>query len=192
MFLRLVVSGLHKLVHLRVQSHCYSLRSLQLSLDAHVKCGWCYKSLNDAVFVAHPYHAVRDPLERAYIIDFENGGEPHAAIVDPVAAAAADNFDRKELLHEMPRYVLVHWTCSSQFVANGGVDALLLSDNAAARNRASSGSGLAATRDRAGVSASAAAGHTSAPVTAPFTRQPSASVLSTSSTSSSNPFARRS
>ena len=111
-----VVAGLHKLVHLRVQSHCFALRSLQLNLDMHVKCGWCYKSLNESVFVAHPYHAVREPLEHTYVIDFENW--------EPILSAE-EAIDQPYLLHEMPRFVLVHYQCSAQFAANGGPEALL-------------------------------------------------------------------
>lgn len=133
-----VVSGMHKLVHLRVQSHCFALRSLHLSLDAHVKCGWCYKAINDAVFVAYPYHAVRDPVDHNYIIDFENGGAP------PTNITAAEAIDHPQLLQEMPRYVLVHSACSALFKANGGTEALLNSDAGAPRSASSNigGSGL--------------------------------------------------
>jgi hypothetical protein len=129
-----VVQGLHKLVHLRVQSHCFALRSLQLNLDETVRCGWCYKSLSDAVFVAHPYHAVRDPLEKAYIIDYEGGGD--APIVRRVGDEEDEGeLDRKQLRHEMPRFVLVHYQCSASFAANGGAEALLNSEAPKGNNK---------------------------------------------------------
>src|SRR5262249_35580469 len=79
-----ITSALHKMAHLRTQSHLCALRGIALHVEPGTKCSWCYKPLSDAVFVAHPFHALRDPLSRRYVVDFQHGGDvsSHHSLVE--------------------------------------------------------------------------------------------------------------
>ena len=144
-----LVAGMHKMVHLRTQAHCFLLRSISLSLDTSAKCSWCYKALHDSVFVAHPLHCLKDPITGSFVIDFEQGGIAPAVNARPGGLAVDPFKEELGFRNELPRFVLVHYQCSAPFLANGGVDAFMGNTNAnTATTTATSASNTADTRSR--------------------------------------------